>query len=664
MIAPMVKIQIATRASERDHVLAWLQDEEVLHIYETRHPHEARQTDTAYQLAELQFVLEFLQYIGKLTNNVPKKSWRNLFVSKPAASLKILNQTLATLNISELTAQAHELHENLNTQETTKEKLQQELDTYTPWQHVHITGQELEQARHSRIIHRLLHIPARYKEAWVKSLEHIPTAIYQFISIIDEQRTLPTACEVIVHSQDEQAFMSSLATYNTQTIELDLLPNESIIQKIQSIKHLLQKNEQAIKATCAQAASLLPKEKSIKFAYDALLHKVEREAASQKVDTLPYTAVFTGWIPRPWYPAFMSRLHKAFPDALAEEITIDPTDKPPVHFTNNKLIEPFESVTNLYGKPGYHELDPSGPMSMFFLLAFGLALTDAGYGIVLMIGTLAAEKFFRLKRDMKKMTRLLFLGGLMTVFLGALTGGWFGITLETLSEGSVKNALLTIKIIDPIIEPMKLLGVAFVIGIIQLMFAWVVKIIYLWHSNQKIPAILDNVPWLMIVSAILAWVASLNHVLPSAWHTSLKWIVVATIVLVIATQGRSYKNPLLKIGGGVLSLFGLMSFVSDTLSYSRLLALGLATGIIGFVVNLLAGMAIAQIPMVGFAFAIVILVVGHVFNLGINTLGAFIHSGRLQFVEFFPKFLEGGGLPFRPLGRVSKYVDNPREFSP
>ena len=102
--------------------------------------------------------------------------------------------------------------------------------------------------------------------------------------------------------------------------------------------------------------------------------------------------------------------------------------------------------------------------------------------------------------------------------------------------------------------------------------------------------------------------------------------------------------------------------MSDMLSYSRLLALGLATGIIGLVVNLIAGMVNDSIPVIGAIGAVIVLFVGHTFNLAINGLGAFIHAGRLQFVEFFPKFLEGGGAAYKPFGRVSKYVDNPNEF--
>lgn len=664
MIAPMTKIQIAIPAPQRDALLTWLQDEEVVHISALKQEGEAVKSDTAYQLAELQFVLEFISRIRKQTNTLPKKNWRNLFVSKPAAALTLLNETLLSLQVPTLTSQAHHLHEALNSLRSDKEKLEHELSVYAPWQQLHLTGRDVHGATQSHIIHYLLLIPARYEQQWANRLENISTASYQITTPASNQNTAPLACEVIVHIQDKKKLAQAIADCNGQPVEIVLQPDQTITQKIADIQAALLTNKQSEENTLMQASALLPQEEKIKFAYDALLHKIEREAASQKIHTMPHTAVLSGWIPRAWHSAFMNRLHLAFPDALAEEVAIEPTDKAPVHFINNKLVQPFESVTNLYGKPGYHELDPSGPLGIFFLLAFGLALTDAGYGLVLMIGTVAAEKFFRLKRDMIKMTRLLFLGGLMTVILGAITGGWFGVTLETMPEGALKNILLAIKIIDPLTQPMSLLGLAFAIGIAQLMFAWVVKAIYMWRTGQKVPAILDNVPWLIIITTIIAWVATQNNVLPETWQTAAKWSVIAAIVLIIATQGRSYKNPLLKIGSGALSLFGLMSFVSDTLSYSRLLALGLATGIIGFVVNLLAGMAIAQIPVVGVAIAIVILIVGHVFNLGINALGAFIHSGRLQFVEFFPKFLEGGGLPFRPLGRVSKYVDNPREFSP
>lgn len=132
------------------------------------------------------------------------------------------------------------------------------------------------------------------------------------------------------------------------------------------------------------------------------------------------------------------------------------------------------------------------------------------------------------------------------------------------------------------------------------------------------------------------------------------WLYLAALGLIL-TQGRDKKNIVAKLVSGVLSLYGLVSYMSDVLSYSRLLALGLATAIIALAVNVIVNLFIG-IPYVGWIFAAVIFVGGHAFNLLINALGSFIHSGRLQFVEFFGKFMEGGGKDFKPFSKKSKYV--------
>jgi len=402
-------------------------------------------------------------------------------------------------------------------------------------------------------------------------------------------------------------------------------------------------------------------EHDIRFAYDALLHRQEREIASEHMRNSTYTTVLTGWIPTTWTPIFFERMNNAFPDALLEVTDPAEGDKAPVLFQNSSLVKPFEIVTDLYGKPAYHELDPTGKFAIFFLISFGLALTDAGYGIAMMIITFLAERFLHLKRDMQKMMRLLFFGGAITVVLGALTGGWFSINLDALQEGVWKDLLLGVKLIDPLKQPIVLLGFIFAFGIVQLGYAWVVRGIYHWKKGEKEIAIIDDFSWTVLVVTIILSIASANGFI--LFPVFFKWVMYAVLAFMVITQGRSSKNIFLRLGGGLLSLNSLIAFVSDMLSYSRLLALGLATGIIGLVVNLIASMVYEGVPVVGIVLAGAVLIVGHVFNLGINALGAFIHSGRLQFVEFFPKFMEGGGVAFRPFGRVGKYVDNPKDFS-
>lgn len=660
MIAEMAKIQLAAPKEDRDSLLTWLQDQEVLHInHETDAVNAATASDTGYQLAQLQFTLEYIAALRHELNAVPKKNWRNLFVSKPVGSIAVLQKTLEELQVKEITTTAHSISQALTELKHTTYLLEQELRMYEPWQNLALEG-----TGHSpSIVHYLITCTSRHEEALLAGLKTIPTSVYQVVHRAARGKIEVIRMEIIAHRTDAPAVDDLFITANVEQVRLELPDGQSVTDRLKELHEkqaqLSLKHQQLL----TEARPLLAKETQLKFAYDALLHLIEREQISTKIRTLPHTFIVTAWIPKNILPTWQQQLEKIFPATALETIAITEQDKAPVALMNNALVAPFETVTNLYGKPGYHELDPSAPLALFFLLSFALALTDAGYGLVLMAGTLAAEKFFRLKRDMKKMTRLLFLAGAMTVVLGALTGGWFGVTLETLPESALKQFLLSMKILDPISEPMKLLGVALGIGVVQLLFAWVVKAVYLWRTHQRVPAILDNLSWLFVVLSILAWVAAKAAVLPASWEQPALWFIWAGIALIVVTQGRAYKNPFLKVGGGVLSLFGLMSFVSDTLSYSRLLALGLATGIIGFVVNLLAGMAADQVPFVGTIVAVGILLVGHTFNLAINALGAFIHAGRLQFVEFFPKFLEGGGLPYKPFGRVGRYVDNPKEFT-
>ena len=136
----------------------------------------------------------------------------------------------------------------------------------------------------------------------------------------------------------------------------------------------------------------------------------------------------------------------------------------------------------------------------------------------------------------------------------------------------------------------------------------------------------------------------------------IKCLVFGGLILVVLTKGRKQKNIFLKILVGIGGLYDLIGYFSNVLSYSRLLALGLATGVIAMTINLLAEIFSDMIPVVGTMVGVVILIGGHLFSLAINALGAFIHSTRLQCVEFFPSFIEGGGRRFVSFKREGKYV--------
>lgn len=180
--------------------------------------------------------------------------------------------------------------------------------------------------------------------------------------------------------------------------------------------------------------------------------------------------------------------------------------------------------------------------------------------------------------------------------------------------------------------------------------------IHTYRTISKKEAILDGGTWTFTLTGIGFFiVASALNFSELATIIGKYWIY-AGLVAIVLTQGRSKKGFIGKLLTGTISLYNLVGYLSDVLSYSRLLALGLATTIIGVAVNTISGIVLELIPYVGWIFMIAILIGGHLFNLLINTLGSFIHSGRLQFVEFFGKFLEGGGKDFKPFSKKTKFT--------
>lgn len=658
MITPMTKIQLGIPLQQKDAVLQFLQEEEVLHVIgEAAH---ASETDTAYRLAQVQFGLEFIARLRTRLNAYPKRSLRLLFAPRPAAKIEQLEEQLASTEHEELLSRMQLASDTLTSLDSQFEDVSKRIETLKPWRGLALSGSD--DAPIDNIKHLLLAITTHNEALIHERIVGIPTAVWQEVQRTQEGKQITIYGELVVHTNDADDLAALLALPGIQHITLELGPDMTIASRLEKLNEERQTVQQHIDDLLASAREFFSHEQSLQFAYDALLHRQEREDLESKITGLQYTAVLTAWLPKKWLARFTKRLAKQFPQAAVVEIETTEDDIPPVALMNRAAIRPFEAVTNIYGKPAYNELDPSGALAIFFLVSFGLALTDAGYGLVMMALMFVAEKFFRLKREMRKMVRLLFYAGVSTTILGALTGGWFGVSLEALPPSGLRDLLLSWKVIDPISNPIGLLMFAFAIGIVQLLTAWGVRGYHNWKTGNSSAIFLDDIPWITMVAFILLWVGANNGIIFAGAAGVLKWAAIANAVFLVLTQGRSAKNPFLKLGSGILSLYGLVSFLSDVLSYSRLLALGLATGIIGLVVNLIAGMVNSSIPVVGFLLAGVVLLVGHTFNLGINALGAFIHSGRLQFVEFFPKFMEGGGTPYTPFGRVSRYVDNPSEF--
>jgi V/A-type H+-transporting ATPase subunit I len=194
------------------------------------------------------------------------------------------------------------------------------------------------------------------------------------------------------------------------------------------------------------------------------------------------------------------------------------------------------------------------------------------------------------------------------------------------------------------------------LGMIQLMTGVFLDFYRQLKNGDYVDAICDPLAWFVMLLTIVLWLVA-GFVGFMDQSVFLIAVYVAAGILVM-TQGRKQKIWLLKPIIGILGLYNITAYVSDLLSYSRVMALGLATGVIGFAMNLTAGILGGMMPhpALGFVVAAIVIVCGHGLNFALSLLGAFVHSGRLQFIEFFGKFYEGGGRKFKAFERENKYL--------
>ncbi len=306
----------------------------------------------------------------------------------------------------------------------------------------------------------------------------------------------------------------------------------------------------------------------------------------------------------------------------------------------------------MYSPVSNKDIDPNPIMSFFYYAFFGLMLSDAGYGILLIAFSVILKKKLKLKDSMKKMANMVFCCGVSTVIWGALFGGWFGDLIPVICTeflGFAKAPSLAIWL-EPMDNSITLLLYSFLFGIIHLFAGLLIRFYMLLKDKNFIGAIFDVIPVMMFVVGFAIVGCSFFTIVPDSIKPWGSKLLIVSGALIILTAGRSSKNIIGKLGGGLYALYNTASgYLGDILSYSRLLALGLVTGVIANVINLLGAMTG---NIIGF---ILIFIIGHTINLAINLIGTYVHTCRLQYVEFFSKFYEGDGKTFTPFKINSKF---------
>jgi len=492
-----------------------------------------------------------------------------------------------------------------------------------------------------------------------KEAPDVESAEVEIISASPQQ----TCIFVVCSKTDEAAVRDALRHMNfaaPPVTGLHTSPAEAVQQIDKKISDLNAKQDEIR----GKFQELAQRRDDIRFASDYYSIRAEKYGVLGQLLQTSKVFVVEGFIPEPAVADFEARLTRRF-DAVVEIEEVPEDETPPVVLRNNAFAEPLEGVVESYSPPARGEMDPTFLAALFYYLLFGIMLGDAGYGLLLVIGTgLVLLKFKNMDAGLRKTLKMLLYCGISTTFWGVMFGSFFGDSVNVIASTFFNRPDVKFKPVwfEPLSEPMRMLAFCFLLAIIHMFVGLGAKGYQYLKNGQVLDAVYDVLFWYMTVGGCVIYLLtmptmtemlSLDKALPSALQLPAAVILIIGAVGIILTGGRESKNWFKRLLKGLYALYGISGWLSDVLSYSRLLALGLATGVIATVFNQMGTMA-GNGP-VGIVIFILVFIIGNILNLAINALGSYVHTNRLTYVEFFGKFYDGGGRMFAPFRSNTKY---------
>ncbi|WP_287152990.1 V-type ATP synthase subunit I [Candidatus Solincola tengchongensis] len=513
------------------------------------------------------------------------------------------------------------------------------------WEELRFPLGELRELRWVEV--RLAVLGAGHYPAWEREMEEAcPYSWWEELRRDGERLFMVVA----VHREDLDFFRELAQRYELEEVHfpgVDSTPEEEAAR----LRKRLEEEATARERLVEGIREKLPLKPKLLALNDYLRNLLLKEEVQENFLRTDRVVALEGWVEESRGEEVLLALEE-LGDTL--DVTLEPPgeeDLPPTLLVNRGGIKPAESLINLFGLPNPGETDPTPFVAPFFVLFFGMCIGDVGYGALIALGSWLALRKLDLSEAVRRFFRLMLYCGIASMVVGVFTRGWFGI------EGEALPAVLKFPgTLDVLLNPIPMMLICAALGLIHISIGVAIEM----YDNMR-----HNSVWMGFCeqgTTLLMWLGLAVMALGAGVkvkpvQTAGTWALAAGAAGVVFLSNISSKSILGKFFGGLYNLYGLFgATIGDVASYLRLYALGMATVAIGSVINRMAGMIFA-IPVLGVVLMVAILAGGHIFNLLINLLGAFVHPLRLQYVEFFGKFYEDGGEPFRPFGlRTEKVV--------
>ena len=662
-VMEMKRIGIYARKSDRKRILELLQRKGVVEVHSPQEAEELfSKTDTTAARATFEKNAQLLLQSAAVLNKYappPRQLPQILRGRTPVTPQQVEETAKNAGQAAKAASQIAALEKRVIDGEAEVLRLQAQLEALRPWAGLDISMRTRETPCTSVFIGSF---PEELDEAQLKNrlalaLPETAEVEAEIISAQPQQTCVFLVCLRQDAAQVEEALRSMGFTYPAVTSPLP--PSQQAKALEEEIRGARKEREDAL----GKIAGLAPKREELLLAADYISARAEKYQVLGELWQSPHTFCLAGYLPAEDAPGLVGELESRF-TLLAEVTQPGPQEDPPVKLKNNFFTEPVEGVVEGYSLPGRHEVDPSAVMAFFYYVLFGMMLSDAAYGILTVIGSgVALRLFHNMEQSMRKTLRMFFFCGLSTTMWGVLFGSYFGDALPVIAR-TFFHTEITVPALwfEPLDDPMRLLIFSFGVGVAHLFTGLGVQFYQLARQKKYADAIYDVVFWYLLVGGLIVVllsteifqnIAELPFTVPGPVAAVAGVLAGIGAVGVLFTAGRESHSPVKRFLKGLYGLYGVSSYLSDILSYSRLLALGLATSVISTVFNQLGAMLGGGV--VGAIFFTVVFLIGHSMNMAINLLGAYVHTNRLQFVEFFGKFYEGGGRAYHPFAANTKH---------